>query len=171
MVPRDLRDGGAGPQATGLKSRLFGGLLANRPRHLPLETDRALASVRHRYMEVHATRPVKSIVGRTSSEEGKPVHFDLERGRTVGGRDAQSGALQFPQREDIASLEAQLQKPTAVRGLHGVQHTEDRLVVSCDGIHMNAWRDCGLLPGTSECEPYRNARSVGTSCEALNLEG
>ena len=122
-------------------------------------------------MEIHATRPVKSIVGRMPSEEGERVHFDLERGRTVRGRDAQGGALQFPQREDIASLEAQLQKPTAVRSLYGVQHTEDRLMVSCDGIHMNAWRDVGPLAGTSECELYRNARGVGTRCEALNLEG
>jgi len=104
-------------------------------------------------MDIHATRPVQSIVGGMSSEEGEPLHFDLERGRTVRGRDDQGGALQFPQREDIASLEAQLQKPTAVRGLFGVQHTEDGLVVSCDGIHMNAWRDVGPLPGTSECEP------------------
>ena len=126
------------------------------------------ASVQHRYMQIHATRPVKPIVGGMSSEEWKPVHFDVERGRTVRRRYPQSGALEFPQRGGVTRLEAQLQKPTAVRGLYRVQHTEGRLVVSCNGFHMFAWRDVGPPPGTSECEPSRNARSVGASCEALS---
>ena len=169
MVPRDLRNGSAGPQATGLKGEGCSGFLPKRPRYLPLETDRASASVQHRYVEIHATRPMKPIVGGMSAEEREPLHFDLERGCTVRRRHVESGALQFPKRGGITRLETQLQKPTAVRGLFSVQHTEGRLSVSCCGFHMNTWPDVGPSPGTPECEPLlRNARSVGASCEALS---
>ena len=105
-----------------------------------------------------------------SSEEGEPLHFDLERGCSVGRRYPQSGALQLAQRWGIARLEAQLEKPTAVRGLHGVQHTEDRLVVFRSGFHMNTWGDVGPWHGTPESEASKNPRSVRAGCEALNLK-
>ncbi len=98
------------------------------------------------------------------------MHFDLERGRSVRRRYPQSGALQLAQRWGITRLEAQLQKPTAVRGLHGVQHTEDRLVVFHSGFHMNVWADVGPRHGTPESETSNNPRSVRAGCEALNVE-
>jgi len=98
------------------------------------------------------------------------VHFDLERGRSVRRRYLQSGALQLAQRWDITRLEAQLQKPTAVRGLHGVQHTKGGFVVFRSRFHMNAWGDVGPRHGTPGSEASKNPRSVGVRCEALNVE-
>ena len=54
MVPRDLRDGAAWPQAAGLSRTPP---LPHRPLHFPLETDCVSALVPHRHLECYPAGP------------------------------------------------------------------------------------------------------------------